>query len=122
MKKQVIGKCPICNHDLYVKTLRCEECETEVTGEFTLSPFDYLTKEQIEFALVFIQNEGNIKGIEKSLNISYPTVKKNIDDLVKALGFTVSEEENVSRDEIKRRLKNGEITIEEAEDLLGGNL
>ncbi len=122
MKKQVIGKCPICNHDLYVKTLRCEECETEVTGEFTLSPFDYLTKEQIEFALVFIQNEGNIKGIEKSLNISYPTVKKNIDDLVKALGFTVNEEENVSRDEIKRRLKNGEITIEEAEDLLGGNL
>lgn len=122
MKKQVIGKCPICNHDLYVKTLRCEECETEVTGEFTLSPFDYLTKEQIEFALVFIQNEGNIKGIEKSLNISYPTVKKNIDDLVKALGFTVSEETNVSRDEIKRRLKNGEITIEEAEDLLGGNL
>ncbi|MCR5564894.1 MAG: DUF2089 domain-containing protein [Gammaproteobacteria bacterium] len=122
MKKQVIGKCPICNHDLYVKTLRCEECETEVTGEFTLSPFDYLTKEQIEFALVFIQNEGNIKGIEKSLNISYPTVKKNIDDLVRALGFTVEEENMVSRDDIKRKLKNGEITFDEAEDLLGGNL
>lgn len=122
MKKQVIGKCPICNHDLYVKTLRCEECETEVTGEFTLSPFDYLTKEQIEFALVFIQNEGNIKGIEKSLNISYPTVKKNIDDLVRALGFTVEEENMVSRDDIKRKLKSGEITIEEAEELLGGRL
>ena len=122
MKKQVIGKCPICNHDLYVKTLRCEECETEVTGEFTLSPFDYLTKEQIEFALVFIQNEGNIKGIEKSLNVSYPTVKKNIDDLVIALGFTVEEENTVSRDDIKRKLKNGEITIEEAEELLGGRL
>ena len=122
MKKQVIGKCPICNHDLYVKTLRCEECETEVTGEFTLSPFDYLTKEQIEFALVFIQNEGNIKGIEKSLNISYPTVKKNIYDLVRALGFTVEEENMVSRDDIKRKLKNGEITIEEAEELLGGRL
>ena len=122
MKKQVIGKCPICNHDLYVKKLRCEECETEVTGEFTLSPFDYLTKEQIEFALVFIQNEGNIKGIEKSLNISYPTVKKNIDDLVRALGFTVEEENMVSRDDIKRKLKNGEITIDEAEELLGGRL
>ena len=122
MKKQVIGKCPICNHDLYDKTLRCEECETEVTGEFTLSPFDYLTKEQIEFALVFIQNEGNIKGIEKSLNISYPTVKKNIDDLVRALGFTVEEENMVSRDDIKRKLKSGEITIEEAEELLGGRL
>ena len=122
MKKQVIGKCPICNHDLYVKTLRCEECETEVTGEITLSPFDYLTKEQIEFALVFIQNEGNIKGIEKSLNISYPTVKKNIYDLVRALGFTVEEENMVSRDDIKRKLKNGEITIEEAEELLGGRL
>ena len=122
MKKNVIGVCPICKNSLYVKTLRCDDCDTELTGEFNLSPFDYLTKEQLEFALVFIKNQGNIKGIEKSLNISYPTVKKNIDDLCKALGFISTDEDEISRDEVKRRLKNGEITFEEAEELLGGKL
>lgn len=123
MKKNVIGICPICHKDLYVKTLKCENCETEVTGEFALSPFDYLTKEQLEFALVFIKNQGNIKGIEKSLNISYPTVKKNIDDLLKALGFNQTNEEIVlTREEIKMKLKNGEIDFDEAEELLGGKL
>lgn len=128
MKKSVIGTCPICKEDLYVKTLKCSNCDTELSGEFSLSPFDYLTKEQIEFALVFIKNQGNIKGIEKSLNISYPTVKKNIDDLCKALGFVSSgdddviQKEELSRDEVKRKLKNGEISFEEAEQLLGGKL
>lgn len=121
MKKNVIGTCPICSKKLFVKTLKCEDCGTEVTGEFQLSPFDYLTKEQTEFALVFIKNQGNIKGIEKTLNISYPTVKKNIDDLCNALGFVVVNEE-VSREDVKKKLKKGEISFEEAEELLGGKL
>ncbi|MBQ9448589.1 MAG: DUF2089 domain-containing protein [Acholeplasmatales bacterium] len=122
MKKNVIGECPICKHNLFVKTLKCEECGTEVSGEFQLSPFDYLTKEQMEFALVFIKNQGNIKGIEKTLNISYPTVKKNIEDLCKALGFSLESEETLSRDDVRKKLKNGEISFEEAEELLGGKL
>ncbi len=119
MKKQAIGYCPICNNRLTVKTLRCEKCDTEISGEFVLSPFDYLSKENLDFALVFIKCEGNIKAIEKSLNISYPSVKKNIDELKKALGFEETEHK-ITREEVARRLKAGEITIEEAEDLLGG--
>ncbi len=123
MKKNVIGICPICNQSLYVKTLRCDSCGTEVSGEFELSPFDLLKKEQLQFALVFIRNQGNIKAIEKQLNISYPTVKKNLDDLCDALGFfDVEERENVkpSRESVRMKLKNGEITFEEAERILGG--
>ena len=122
MKKNVIGTCPICKENLYVKTLKCSHCDTEVTGEFALTPFDYLTKEQLEFALVFIKNQGNIKGIEKSLNISYPTVKKSIDDLCKALGFMTQVDTELTREEVKQKLKNGEIGFDEAEELLGGKL
>lgn len=117
MKKNVVGYCPICNNQLVVKTLRCNHCDTELTGEFDLSPFDLLSKEQQEFALLFIKCQGNIKAIEKALKISYPSVKKNIDDLCVALGFTNDEED--SREEVKRKLKNGEITFEEAEEILG---
>ncbi|MGM9970549.1 MAG: DUF2089 domain-containing protein [Anaeroplasma sp.] len=119
MKKNVIGYCPICQTKLLVKTMRCEKCETEITGEFNLTPFDYLSPEQLEFALIFIKNQGNIKMIEKTLNISYPTVKKSIDDLCNALGFS-NNSESMTREKIKQKLKNGEITFEEAESLLGG--
>ena len=129
MKKNVIGYCPICNEKLIAKTLRCDNCDTEITGEFNLSPFDYLTKEQLDFALVFIKCEGNIKAIEKNLNISYPSAKKNIDDLINALGMNnvntieaseLTDNKKLSREEVGKMLKNGEITFEEAEKLLGG--
>ena len=121
MKKSIIGYCPICHDKLVVKTLRCNHCDTEITGDFTLNPFDYLSKEQLDFALVFIKNQGNIKSIEKELGISYPTVKKNIDELCNALNMR---SENVEsdidlREETKRRLKNGEISFEDAERILG---
>lgn len=129
MKKNVIGYCPICNEKLIAKTLRCDKCDTEISGEFSLTPFDYLSKEQLDFALVFIKCEGNIKAIEKVLNISYPSVKKNIDDLINALGIKkesddsdseIKEAHEITREEVGRMLKNGEITFEEAEKLLGG--
>ncbi len=123
MKKNIIGYCPICNEKLIVKTLRCNHCDTEITGEFELNPFDYLSKEQLDFALVFIKNQGNIKSIEKDLGISYPTVKKNIDELcnslnIKAVNVNDNNESDL-RERTKLRLKNGEISFEEAERILG---
>ncbi len=121
MKKSIIGYCPICHDKLVVKTLRCNHCDTEITGDFTLNPFDYLSKEQLDFALVFIKNQGNIKSIEKDLGISYPTVKKNIEELCNALNMkTTTVENDVDlREETKRRLKNGEISFQDAERILG---
>ena len=118
MANKIVGYCPVCKKKLYVKTLACEHCETDISGKFEMSPFDYLTKEQMSFALVFIKEEGNIKGIEKELGISYPTVKKMIEDLKKSLTNS-AEGDSISRDEVKRRLKNGEITFDEAERILG---
>lgn len=121
MKKNVIGYCPICNSKLTVKTLKCDSCNTELSGEFNLTPFDYLSQDQLHFALVFIKNQGNIKMIEKQLNISYPTVKKNLDELCRALGFSeMTEEVKPSRESVRIKLKNKEITFEEAEKILGG--
>ena len=121
MKKSIIGYCPICHDKLVVKTLRCNHCDTEITGDFTLNPFDYLSKEQLDFALVFIKNQGNIKSIEKDLGISYPTVKKNIEELCNALNMKTTTVENDAdlREETKRRLKNGEISFQDAERILG---
>ena len=38
----VIGECPVCHSDLKVKKLECVKCHTEISGNFTLSKFNYL--------------------------------------------------------------------------------
>lgn len=121
----VIATCPICKNKLKVTKLRCESCKSEITGEFELSPFDNLNEDQKNFALLFILCEGNIKEIERRMNISYPTVKKNLDELKTALGSkeeTNNQDEESLRDKLKEKLKNGEITFDEVEEILGEKL
>ncbi len=121
MKKKLLGTCPVCDGRLVVSELTCKDCGTKIKGEFNLSKFDYLSSELQEFALIFIKNAGNIKSVERDLNISYPTVKKNLDELIKNLGFdtiNIIPEEKMTRTEILKALKNKEITFEMAEKML----
>ena len=75
--------------------------------------------EQKYFVEVFIKNRGNIKEIEKELGISYPTVRNKLDKVISDLGHTVKKS-SVNQKEIIEKLRNGEITKEEALKLLKG--
>ena len=118
MVKSVIGACPICESDLIVTKLKCTNCNTEISGAFQLSKFNYLSKEHLYFIEVFIKNRGNIKQVEKELGISYPTVKRNMDDVIESLGYKVSDDEKIKKDEIFKKLEAGEITALEAAKLM----
>lgn len=115
---KVLGECPICSSDLKVTKLSCDHCGTELTGNFQLSKFNYLSKEHLYFIEVFIKNKGNIKQIEKELGISYPTVKKNLDEVIVSLGYEVNDEDKANKEEIFKKLEKGEITALEAAKLL----
>ncbi len=121
MKKVLLGKCPICGEKLNVSELKCNCCNSKISGDFELSQFDYLSQDEQQFALVFLKNAGNISLIEKELNISYPTVKKYLEMVQTDLGFkknTKFSEEKLTKDTILLKLKNNEITFDEAEELL----
>ena len=123
-ENSVIGKCPCCGERLQITELTCHNCDTTIRGKFALSKFNYLTKAQQDFALIFIKNAGNINLIEKDLGISYPTVKKNIDDLISALGFdkvNTMVVEKPSKEEVYKMLRNKEISFDEAEEMLKEN-
>ena len=123
MKRMVLGKCPICNSKLKVVRLQCENCKTGIDGNFELDKFSYLTDEQKEFIEIFVKNRGNIKEIEKDLGISYPTVRRNLDQVIEALGYSVKpSEEEVNKKEILEKLSLGELTSEEALKRLKGDL
>ena len=114
----VIGECPICKSDLQVTKLSCNNCGTGISGNFTLSKFNYLSKEHLYFIEVFIKNKGNIKQIEKELGISYPTVKKNLDEVILSLGYEVNDEDKMKKSVIFEKLEKGEISALEAAKLL----
>ena len=119
----MISKCPVCSHDLSITRLHCHNCEIEITGDFTLSKLNSLSREQLEFVLIFLKNQGSIKAIEKEMNISYPTVKKILNEVLLALGFDGFEEANenrlsLQRSEILDKLARKEINFEEANKLL----
>ena len=121
MKKQVLGKCPVCHNELEVTKLSCPDCHINIEGNFTLCRFCKLSKEQIHFLEAFIMNRGNIKEIEKDLGISYPTVRNKLEDLIKALGFEARySSPKIDKEEIIRKLEDGEITTEEAIKILKG--
>lgn len=123
MKKEVIGKCPVCDSKLKVVKLNCDRCNTSIEGHFELDKFTYLSKEQKHFIEIFIKNRGNIKEIERDLGISYPTVRRSLDQVIEALGYSVkaeNEDPKVDKKEILEKLSKGEMNSEEALRLLRG--
>lgn len=119
MRKDILGKCPVCSNELKVTELSCNKCKTKISGEFHLDKFSRLDKEKLYFAEVFIKNRGNIKEIEKELGVSYPTVRKLLDEVIIALGHSNKvENSDMEKNEILEKLSKGEISSEEALKLL----
>ena len=120
MRKEVISKCPICGDELIISRLHCDKCGIEISGEFTLTKLAKLSKEQLTFIEIFLKNQGSIKSVEKDMIISYPTVKKLLNEILTVLGYDKLEEDKVSvqRQEILDKLANKEITFDEANALL----
>jgi len=121
MNNKILGQCPVCKSKLHASELKCDECGTIIKGDFELSIFDYLSESQTKFITIFMKSGGNIKLVEKELGISYPTVKKMLEEINFALGNTFNSdlvEDEDSRDNILNELKNGKIDFEQAENRL----
>ncbi len=121
MAYELIGKCPVCSQELEVSKLTCNFCGTSIEGNFELCKFCKLDQDQKQFIEVFIKCRGNIKEVERELNISYPTVRSKLDQVIKSLGYDVSaevEDRTGKRKEILDMLNAGDISSKEAIKLL----
>lgn len=81
MKKMPIV-CPSCEHELEVVKLHCENCETEVAGKYTLPTFLQLSTEEQHFIMQFFLSSGSLKDMAKQMDVSYPTMRNRVDDLI----------------------------------------
>lgn len=126
MPNDVVGICPVCGAELEVTEIQCPSCHTRISGHFDLCKFCKLPPDQRSFAEVFIKNRGNIREVEKELGISYPTVRGRLESLIKALGYTVDEDDESrneaakakERKDVLDKLSRGEVSAQEAARLL----
>lgn len=142
----ILAKCPVCGGDLVATRLHCPSCETTFEGSFapggsplqaaftpeqlrTLLPFSRLSQEQLNFMLTFVRCEGRFNRMEEELNLSYPTLRGRLDEVVRAMGYEPAREEvppvpslpnAIERQSILDQLNRGEIDVEEARRRLRG--
>lgn len=114
--------CPVCADNLYVSKLTCTNCQTEISGKFRPCKYCALDEKMRLFLEAFLKSKGNIKEVERTLSISYPTVKGLLEELLKNLFDEEPERRGgkYSSDEIFDLLENKKITVDQAAALLSG--
>lgn len=121
------GRCPVCGEEMAVTRLHCRSCDSVLEGTFALNRFARLTPDQVGFLETFVRCQGKLNWMGEELNLSYPTVRSRLHELIRALGFEVSEEppaELRQRSAVERQgvlddLAAGKITAQQALELLG---
>ncbi len=111
------SSCPVCGAPMQVTRLSCARCASELTGKFAPCRFCALPEKELRFIETFLRCRGSIKDVERTLGISYPTVRGMLDGALKALGLDAEpapETADEARREILDLLERGEINGQEA--------
>ena len=117
------SQCPICGGEVVVTQINCRDCNTTINGQFSSSTFSQLTPKQMDFVETFVRLEGKITHMEKELGYSYPTIRKLLHDVIRALGYEPGGDETSELSEDERQkilsdLDEGAISYEDAMKLL----
>src|SRR5215475_9235800 len=98
---------------LVIERVRIPEKQIAVEGAFTLPELARLSLEDQVFITAFLRSHGSIKEMEQIFGVSYPTSKARLNRISGQLQL-IDTNPSPSRAEILDRLKNGEISAEQA--------
>lgn len=123
--RKILEMCPACEGDLVVTELSCTQCDTRISGRFRPTIFSRLSAENLAFLENFVKNRGNVREMERELGISYWSIRNRLNDVIAELGFDArpdeaGETEQTSRQQILDRLDSGQISVQEAANMLAG--
>lgn len=110
--------CPVCGERLALIRLGCDSCGTELAGHFQSCEFCSLPAGDRELLRVFLASRGNMKELERHLNVSYPTARARFDTLLGRLGIERPAPAS-GRVELLEQVARGELDVEEAMKRLG---
>lgn len=98
---------------LVIERVRIPDKGVAIEGAFTLPELARLSLEDQVFVTAFLRSHGSIKEMEQIFGVSYPTIKSRLNRIAGQLQF-VESNPAPGRSEVLERLKNGEITAEQA--------
>ena len=96
-----------------VERVRLTDSGAVVEGSWELPSLARLSGDDQVFITAFVRSHGSIKEMERVFGVSYPTIKSRLNRIAGSLDF-VDTNPLPSRIEILERLRDGEITAEEA--------
>lgn len=118
---RMLSQCPVCDDRLEPVRLRCTSCGVTIEGKLPASRLSLLTTDQQRFVETFLVVRGNIKEAEKELGISYPTVRKKLEEVARTLGYP-SEGERLQQHEVLDAIDRGDMGVSEGIAALRGQI
>ncbi|MGD8238120.1 MAG: DUF2089 domain-containing protein [Armatimonadota bacterium] len=105
---------------IVVERVRLAGTEVRIEGEFEPPPLARLRAEDQVFVIAFVRAHGSIKQMEKLFGVSYPTIKNRLNRISGQLEF-VEIDTGPPAGEVLERLERGEVTAQEALEMLSGS-
>lgn len=90
--------CPSCGDDLTIERLSCASCGTVVEGSFRWPRLARLSRDDQRLAELMILSSGSLKAVARALDVSYPTVRKRLDELIGRLEAEVEADARYRRE------------------------
>lgn len=120
--RKMIEACPSCNSSLTITEVTCDTCGTQVRSRYQPCPFCALDEEQQTFLLLFVRSRGNLKDLEKTLGVSYPTVRAKLDEVIDRLAAPAAPAAPPSGDRqaVLSLVQSGQLAVGDALALLRG--
>jgi hypothetical protein len=100
-----------------VERVRLVDSEIAIEGSFELPAMASLPEEDLVFIAAFVRSHGSIKQMEQWFGVSYPTIKNRLNRIGEKLDFVEIDRAD-EHDDVLARLERGEISAEEAINLL----
>ncbi len=79
--------CPVCSDSLITLRLGCPSCGTELAGHFETCRFCRLNAADLEILEVFLRSRGNVRDVQAHLEVSYPTARARLSEVLERLGL-----------------------------------
>ena len=121
------AQCPITGGPVIVTRFYSPDGDVTFDGRFEVkSPFLALDRNQIEFVLTFIQCEGKFNRMQEELNLSYPTLRSRLKEIIQTLGLEAPDgadgfDVEPDRMDVLAQVESGRLSVDEALISLGSS-
>lgn len=104
--------CPTCQTTMGISHLHCEQCSLNLQGQFILPRLARLPREHQKLAESFLLAGCNFKLLAEQMGISYPTLRRRVDEMMAALQAILAEDGKKATD-ILNRIEQGTMQPQE---------